>query len=79
MIVFFSRLWLPCQIEYFYISKMRLGIKCVCRVFFFFFFLGGGGGGGVILAGMLLNVHKDLQLQLQLLYYYALFTSITTC
>ena len=68
MIVFFLRLWLPCQIEYFYISKMRLGINCLCRVFFF-----GGGRGGFILAGMLLNVHKDLQLQL--LYYYALFTS----
>ena len=31
-----------------------------------------------ILGGMLLSVHKDLQLQLQLLYYYALFTSIRT-
>ena len=33
-------------------------------------------------SGMLLNVQKadkDLQLQLQLPYYYALFTSITTC
>ena len=66
MFVFFLRLWLPCQNEYLYISKMSLGINCLCRVCFY----------GFILAGMLLSVHKDLQLELQLLYYYALFISI---
>ena len=46
-----------------------MGINCLRRVGFY----------GFILVGMLLSVHKDLQLQLQLLYYYALFASITTC
>ena len=51
--------------------QMRLGMNCLCRVCFYGFIHWQAS------SGMLLSVHKDLQLQLP--YYYALFTSIATC